>query len=93
MDKISGRYGTTTRETAVYSGRDDEQYHEGVAIILKKGLNKSGMECKPTNSRLMNVRMNEKHINTTIIIQCYAPINGSEKDNILASQARRNTKI
>ncbi len=32
----SGRHKTNTRETVLYSGRDDSQHHEGVAIILKK---------------------------------------------------------
>ena len=34
----SGRMKTTTGETVLYSGRDDDQHYEGVTIILKKGL-------------------------------------------------------
>ena len=34
----SGRYRTNTGETVLYSGRDDNQHHEGVAIILRKGM-------------------------------------------------------
>ena len=75
----SGRYKTSTGETVLFSGRDD-QHHEGVAIILKKGLEKSLMEWKPINSRLMKIRLKGKHINTTII-QCYAPTNDSEDEN------------
>lgn len=33
----SGRQKTNTGETALYSGRDNNQHHEGVAIILKEG--------------------------------------------------------
>ena len=38
------------------------------------------MEWKPINSRLMKIRLREKHINTTII-QCYAPTNNSEEES------------
>ena len=75
----SGRYRTSTGETVLYSGRDDNQHHEGAAIILKKGMEKYLMEWKPINSRLMKIRVKGKHINTTII-QCYAPTNDSEDE-------------
>ena len=34
----SGRYRTNTGETVLYSGRDDDQHHEVVAVILRKGM-------------------------------------------------------
>jgi len=34
----SGRYRTNTGETVLYSGRDEDQHHEGVTIILRKGM-------------------------------------------------------
>ena len=74
----TGRHKTNTGETVLYSGRDDNQHHEGVAIILKKGMEKCLMEWKPVNSRLMKVRLWGKHINITII-QCYAPTNDSDE--------------
>ena len=76
----SGRHKISTGETVLYSGREDDQHHEGEAIILKKGLEKCLMEWKPINSRLLKVRLKGRHINTTII-QCYAPTNDSEEDN------------
>ena len=76
----SGRYRTNTGETVLYSGRDDDQHHEGVAVILRKGMERCLMEWKPINSRLMKIRMKGKHINITII-QCYAPINDSEEES------------
>ena len=75
----SGRHKTNTGETVLYSGREDDQHHEGVAIILKKGLEKCLMEWKSINNRLIKVRLKGRHINTTII-QCYAPTNESEED-------------
>ncbi|RUS75817.1 hypothetical protein EGW08_016409 [Elysia chlorotica] len=75
----TGRLKTSTGETVLYSGRDDDLHREGVAVILKKGTEKSLMEWKPINSRLLKVRLRGKHINTTII-QCYAPTNDSDED-------------
>ncbi len=40
-----------TEETVLYAGRNDNQHHKGVAIILKKGLEKYLLEWKPINSR------------------------------------------
>ena len=74
----AGRLRTATGERVLYSGRDN-QHCEGVAIILKKGIEKSLMEWKPVNSRLIKIRMRGKQINTTII-QCYAPTNESDDD-------------
>ena len=64
----------------LYSVREDDQHHEGEAIILKKGLEKCLMGWKPINSRLLKVRLKGRHINTTII-QCYAPTNDCEEDS------------
>ena len=67
----SGRVKTSTGETVLHTGRDDNQHHEGVAIILKKGLEKYLLEWKPINSRLMTARMQGKHVNLSLV-QCYA---------------------
>ena len=53
----TGSLKTITGETVFYSGRDDEQHREGVAVILKKGVEKCLLEWKPVNSRLMKVRL------------------------------------
>ena len=52
----AGRQRTGTGETVLYSGRDDDMHFEGVAIILKKGLEKSLIEWKPVNRRIIKVR-------------------------------------
>lgn len=56
----SGRMRTTTGETLFNSGREDGQRHEGVAVILKKGIEKSLMEWKPICNRLLTVRLRGK---------------------------------
>lgn len=75
----SGRLRTTTGETVLYSGREDDQHHEGVSIILKKGIERCLLEWKPVNSRLMSARLKGRHINITVI-QCYAPTNESSDE-------------
>ena len=76
----SGRLTTNTGETILYSGRDDGNHQQGVAVILRKDLEKCLMEWKPVNSRLLKVRLKGKHNNTTII-QCYAPTNDSSEND------------
>ena len=67
---------TTTGETVLYSGREDDLHHEGVAIIMKKGMEKYLMEWKPVNSRIIQARLKGRQSNLSII-QCYAPTNDS----------------
>ena len=72
----TGRITTKTRETVLYSGREDNHHFEGVAFILKKGMEKKLIEWKPINSRLLKARFKGRHNNLTVI-QCYAPTNES----------------
>ena len=53
---ISGRINTTTGETILYSGREGDLHQGGVAIIMKKGMEKYLMEWKPVNSRIIQAR-------------------------------------
>ena len=76
----SGKFKANTGETVLYSGRDDGHHHQGVALILKKGLERYLLEWKPVNSRLMSIRLRGKHTNSTII-QCYAPTNDCSDDD------------
>ncbi|KAK3783096.1 hypothetical protein RRG08_059971 [Elysia crispata] len=76
----TGRLRTNTGETVLHSGRDDNIHTEGVAIVLKKGLEKSLMEWKPVNSRLIRIRLRGRHNNSSIL-QCYAPTNDHEEED------------
>ena len=75
----TGRMKAVSGETVLYSGRDDRQHREGVAIILKKGAERSLMEWKPIDSRIIKARLKGRHNNITLI-QCYAPTNDSADD-------------
>ena len=75
----SGRIRTNTGETVLYSGREEGHY-QGVALILKKGLERCLLEWKPISNRMMSMRLKGRQCNTTII-QCYAPTNDSSEDD------------
>ena len=81
----SGKQTTTTRETVLYSGHEDNQHHEGVAMILKKGMEKSLLEWEPVSSHLMRARLRGKHTNITLI-QCYTPTDDRENTEKGASR-------
>ena len=53
----SGRVKTTTEDTVVYSGREDDSHHQGFVIIIKKGMSKYLMEWMPVNSRTIQARL------------------------------------
>lgn len=40
----SRRMKTTTGEKVSYTGRDDDSYHEGAAVIVEKGMENHLME-------------------------------------------------
>ena len=65
----SGRMKTTTGETVLYSGREDDSHHEGVAIIMRKGMEKYLMEWKPVNSSIIQARLKGRPTNLSNI-QC-----------------------
>ena len=74
----SGR-NITQGHTIIYSGRDDNQHTEGVAIIINKDCTKSLIEWEPINERLIRARFNSNYAKTTII-QCYSHTNDAEVD-------------
>ena len=72
-----GKNVATTGEVIVYSGRKDNQHHEGVAIILSKTAAKALVEYHPVNERIIRARLKTKPVQTSII-QVYAPTNEAE---------------
>lgn len=85
-----GTSRTRVGETILYSGRDDNIHRAGVALILKRGVDKSLMEWKPVNERLMMARFKGRHGKLTVI-QTYAPTNDAEdeeKDRFYSALAK-----
>ncbi|XP_071129957.1 uncharacterized protein [Mytilus edulis] len=69
----------TQGHTIIYSGRNDNQHTEGVAIIMNKECTKSLIEWEPINERLIRARFSSSYARTTII-QCYSTTNDSEEE-------------
>lgn len=42
--------------TVLFTGRDDNLYQQGVAIVLNKGFEKTLLEWKPVNERMIGAR-------------------------------------
>ena len=75
MDKIWENEDNNRGDSSLL-WREDDLHHEGVVIIMKKGMEKYLMEWKPVNSRIIQARLKGRQTNLSII-QCYAPTNDS----------------
>ena len=71
-----------------------EGFQEGLAIILRKGVERQMLKWKPVRRRLIKIRMREKHVNITIL-QCYGPTNDNEDEvkDLLYEQLQAEVKI
>ena len=63
----------------LYSGRDDNHHIAGVALILKKEMERTPIERKPVSARLLRARLYSKHSKFTIAL-CYSPTNDAEPE-------------
>ena len=70
----NGCVTTSLRNTIVlvYSGRNDNDHREGVAIMMSKEAKKSMIEWTPISERLMEARFKSRYTKLSVI-QCYAP--------------------
>ena len=75
----SGRRIIASGHTIFYSGRTDNLRRGGVAVIVTRKEEKTVLEWKPVNDRLMKVRFNSKLAKLTIIA-CYAPAEEAEEE-------------
>ena len=62
-----GKWITNTIETIVYSGRNDEKHHGGVAIVMNRNVTKAMLEYAPVNERIIRARFQAKQGKLTII--------------------------
>ena len=67
-----GKVKLRTGETVIYSGREDGLHRNGVAIMMSSFAEKTLMEWKPINDRIIIARFYSKFIKLTII-HIYAP--------------------
>ena len=75
----SGRRILASGHTIFYSGRTDNLHRGGVTVIVTRKVDKTVLEWKPVNDRLMKVRFNSKFAKLTIIA-CYAPTVEAEEE-------------
>ena len=75
----SGRRILASGHTIFYSGRTNNLHRGGVAVIVTRKVEKTLLEWKPVNDRLMKVRFNSKFAKLTIIA-CYAPTEEAEEE-------------
>ena len=74
-----GKQQLATGETIMWSGRQDNNHHEGVALLLRKETARSLLEWKPINERIMYARFQSKFTKPSIIVT-YAPINDASEE-------------
>ena len=75
----SGKRTLSSGHTILYSGRSDNQHRGGVAIIVTRKVEKTLLEWKPINDRLLKARFNSKFAKLTVIA-CYAPTEDAEEE-------------
>ena len=69
----------TLGNTIIYSGRNDNDHSEGVAIIISKAAKKSMIKWTPISERLMAARFKSRYAKLSVI-QCYCPTNDAEEE-------------
>ena len=73
----------------VISGRNENQYRLGVAVIVKKEKSNALLEWKATKERLIHARCNSRFIKISVII-CYEPSEDADIDAKTLSRTVRN---
>ena len=67
-------------ETIIWSGRQDDNHQEGVALIAEKKTAKTILQWKPINNeRLLYIRFNSKFVTLSVIV-VYAQTDVAEEE-------------
>ena len=74
----AGRMKLSSGETVLYSGRDDDQHMQGVAIMMTKEATKALIDWSPINERIIKARFYSKFVKLTMI-HVYAPTNYADE--------------
>ena len=74
----AGRMKLGSGETVLYSGLDDDQHMQGVAIMMKQEVIKALIDWSPINKRIIKARFYSKFVKVTMI-QMYAPTNDADE--------------
>ena len=68
----TGRMKLSSGETVLYSGRDDDQHMQGVAIMMIPEATKALIDLSPMNERMIKARFYFKFVKLTMM-HAYAP--------------------
>ena len=74
----AGRMKLSSGETVLYSGRDDDQHMQGVAIMMTQEATKALIDWSPINERIIKARFYSKFVKLTVI-HVYAPTNDADE--------------
>ena len=75
----SGRRRLSSGYTILFSGRTDNHHSNGVAIIVKRMVEKTILGWKRISDRLLKVRFNSRFVKMTVIV-CYASTEEAEDE-------------
>lgn len=76
----TGKQRMSSGETIIWSGRQDGNHQEGVALIISKKHTNSLLQWKPINERLLYVRMDSKYTKLSVIV-AYAPTEVADEED------------
>ncbi|XP_062609792.1 craniofacial development protein 2-like [Saccostrea cucullata] len=83
----TGKQRLNSGEVIIWSGRSDNNHHEGVALLVSHKVANTVIQWKPINERLLYVRLNSRYTKVSIV-SAYAPTDNAEeeaKDNFYSS--------
>jgi len=63
----AGRMKLSSGETVLYSGRDDDQHMQGVAIMMAREATKALIDWSPINEKMIKARLYSKFVKLTMI--------------------------
>ena len=78
---------TSSRNAIIYSGREENNHREGVAIVMTPTAKKRLLEWEPINERLITARFNGRYAK---IIVCYKRYRGRTERYILLTTTESN---
>ena len=75
----AGKRQLATGDTILWSGREDNQHRQGVALIIQKEKGNTLLEWKSINEQLLYARFNSRLIKLSVVT-CCAPTEEAEKE-------------
>ena len=84
----AGKRQLATGDTILWSGREDNQHRQGVALIIQKEKGNNLLEWKPITERLLYTRFKSRFIKLSVVTY-YAPTEEAEKEE----KDRRNSVL